>query len=288
MTSFLVTLLALFASCYVLQNVVCSAYLIDNRGLFPQKYNVITSASSSESKGTDSSSSSESTSKPIDSSSLSSSSSEEEESDKKQEGIALRKTAQEVLSYSHKRFCQSENRYLDSDGTCQPCSRCGPGRYVREECRTDRDTVCQWCFNQFPIRNEDFRAKCQRPLLIRPPQMAQEDPAESSSSSSEEEEESNEVDESNVGPKRYLFSKIRIESNNWWKVEFAMEICFYLALIALILSIIRFLSKTRSYRTVHITAPVLDEADHKNIIKAVESIRNKLGKKDYERLEEFI
>uniref|UniRef100_A0A915ECZ1 Uncharacterized protein n=1 Tax=Ditylenchus dipsaci TaxID=166011 RepID=A0A915ECZ1_9BILA len=68
-----------------------------------------------------------------------------------------------------------------------------------------------------------------------------------------------------------------------------MESCFYLALIALIFVVIRFISKSKPYyRTITVSPPMLDEHNTKDIIRAAEQIREKLGKKGYNRLEEFI
>lgn len=113
--------------------------------------------------------------------------------------------------------------------------------------------------------------------------------ADSDENSEEEQDEKGSTLKDRLISKSYLsFSTITIDSSYWWKLEIILEIFFYIALIALIFSIIRFLSKSKSYRTVHITAPVLDDIEHKNIVKAAASLREKLGKKDYERLEEFI
>ena len=99
----------------------------------------------------------------------------------------------------------------------------------------------------------------------------------------------------------YLFRFVGInnskESDNWWKLELAVKIGFYLSLITLILAIIRYVykkkfssSKRSLYHTVQVKSPpALEEFQEKDIIRAAESIRQKLGKKDYERLqEEFI
>uniref|UniRef100_A0A915MZJ1 Uncharacterized protein n=1 Tax=Meloidogyne javanica TaxID=6303 RepID=A0A915MZJ1_MELJA len=99
----------------------------------------------------------------------------------------------------------------------------------------------------------------------------------------------------------YLFRFVGInnskESDNWWKLELAVKIGFYLSLITLILAIIRYVykkkfssSKRSLYHTVQVKSPpALEEFQEKDIILAAESIRQKLGKKDYERLqEEFI
>ena len=79
-----------------------------------------------------------------------------------------------------------------------------------------------------------------------------------------------------------------MEASSWWKAEMAVEMGFYLALIVLVLAVLRFMCKARptSYRTVHVNPPALDDLDQKNIVRAAESIREKLGKKGYDRLEE--
>ena len=78
-----------------------------------------------------------------------------------------------------------------------------------------------------------------------------------------------------------------MDESGWWKAELAVEMAFYVALIALVLAVIRFLCKARPlYRTVHVNPPVLEEMDERNIIRAAECLRQKMGKRGYERLEE--
>jgi len=208
------------------------------------------------------------------SSAVSSSSSAEEELVPLMTQWELKKTTDEVSPYSRVRICPpvgNNKRYMNGEIGCEFCSICKSPLYARESCKNDRDTECEWCFSKSPVKNADYQAKCGN--------------IKQSGSYDESFEENDLID---PAAKSYMLSAVSIDSNYWWKVEIIMEVCFYVALIALIISIIRFLSKTKSYRTVHITAPVLDVEDQKNIVKAAESIRNKLGKKDYERLEEFI
>jgi hypothetical protein len=84
---------------------------------------------------------------------------------------------------------------------------------------------------------------------------------------------------------------VQLDASSWSKAELAVEMAFYLALIALVVAVIRFLCKARAssaYRTVQISPPPppMDDLDQKNIVRAAESIRQKLGKKGYDRLEE--
>jgi hypothetical protein len=184
----------------------------------------------------------------------------------------------------------SMNMFLSDDKTCRSCSLCGPDLYVREQCLRDRDTVCDWCLNPFPVRNTDFHSKCDDYIKVR------REFLETIEGRSLEDRRRNSpltVDEDDGDQQTLLhISAISISSadpNYWWKLEMLLEVCFYLALIALIFSVIRFLSRTKPYyRTINISPPMFDEADNKNIIQAAESIREKIGKKGYEKLEEFI
>jgi len=212
------------------------------------------------------------------SSSSSSSSSSSEESESAEQWDLL------SSSYSAAESCFLQGKFLAKDGKCLPCSRCGQELYIREVCSSERDTVCGWCFTRFPEMNEDFHAKCDNLIEIHRTTHRKLVLGTDSDSNNGEFE-----DVSSTAKSFSILSAVSIDSNNWWKLEIIMEVCFYLALIALIFSVIRFLSKNKPYyRTVHVSAPILNEAEEKDIIHAAESIRNKLGKKGYERLEEFI
>jgi len=186
----------------------------------------------------------------------------------------------------------SAGMFMASDKSCRSCSRCGPDLYAREDCWLDKDTVCDWCLNPFPIRNEDFHAKCDNYIKVR------REFLETIEGRSMDDRRRNSLlttdsDGNDDNDQQTLLHistiSISADPNYWWKLEMLLEVCFYLALITLIFSVIRFLARTKPYyRTVHVTPPVLDESDHKNIIHAVESIQGKLGKKGYEKLEEFI
>uniref|UniRef100_A0A915EEI6 TNFR-Cys domain-containing protein n=1 Tax=Ditylenchus dipsaci TaxID=166011 RepID=A0A915EEI6_9BILA len=46
------------------------------------------------------------------------------------------------------------------DKKCRPCSQCGPDLYERSVCEDNQDTVCDWCLNPNPLKNDDFQLKC--------------------------------------------------------------------------------------------------------------------------------
>jgi hypothetical protein len=168
---------------------------------------------------------------------------------------------------------------------CRPCSLCGSDLYIRKACSKDKDTFCEWCLTPNPLKNRDFREKCTNFIKI------------NSDFQKALEQKNDEESQIQVQPVylhhellgHYRYPQISIHSWNSWKLEIILEYCFYLALIVLIFVIIRLLTKSKPYyRTVTINPPVFDESDNKNIIQAAEHIREKLGKRGYDRLEEFI
>jgi len=160
---------------------------------------------------------------------------------------------------------------------CRPCSQCGPDLYVRERCATKKDTVCDWCLNPNPLKNSDFRLKCTDMIQLQ----------EEFQQLLGQREDTYKTAVVHHQPQTLRFTRLSL--NTSYKIEMIMEACFYLALIALIFVVIRFISKSKPYyRTVTVNPPVLDESDTKNIIRAADHIRAKLGKKGYEKLEEFI
>jgi len=195
-----------------------------------------------------------------------------------------------------KRACPMDK--YSKGGKCRPCSLCGPDLYVRQPCQSTKDTMCDWCLNPKPLKNRDFQLKCYEGVKIH---NEMRDEMESSSSSEDassykdrrmrvllrgEPVMDQEIYATEIR-EPFRFSHVAIQSS--WKLEMIMEMCFYLALIALIFVIIRFITKSKPYyRTVTVNPPMLDESDNKNIIRAAEHIREKLGKKGYERLEEFL
>ncbi|KAI1731962.1 TNFR/NGFR cysteine-rich region domain-containing protein [Ditylenchus destructor] len=162
---------------------------------------------------------------------------------------------------------------------CRPCSECGPDLYDRQKCTANSDTKCDWCLNPTPLKNRDFQLKCTDVIQLKREfqQLL---------------EKRDEVfKDSMVKP---LYAESQAVRLTWtvspsWKLQMIIEASFYLALIALIFVVIRFISKSKPYyRTVTVDPPVLDESDNKNIIRAADHIRQKLGKKGYDRLEEFV
>lgn len=233
----------------------------------------------------------------------SSSSSQEDDDDLGEIPKVLVRTADKVLSYALTKTCP-QNKFLSKDGNCQLCALCGPGMYVREKCSQKADTICGWCYGANSVKNANFLLKCSQKASL------SSSSSSSSSSSQAQDNDENETDEDEkstdterlakkesgknsmkVESKSFLFSAITIDGNVWWKIEFVMEMIFYIALIALIFAVIRFLSKALAYkkhRTIHIDTPVFGDDDRKNIMKAAASLREKLGKNGYERLENFV
>jgi len=166
---------------------------------------------------------------------------------------------------------------------CRPCSQCGPDLYVRERCATKKDTVCDWCLNPNPLKNSDFHLKCTDMIQLQEEFRQLLGQREDSFKSAVVKP----IYVEHQPQQSLRFTRLSL--NTSYKIEMIMEACFYLALIALIFVVIRFISKSKPYyRTVTVNPPVLDESDTKNIIRAADHIRAKLGKKGYERLEEFI
>jgi len=173
---------------------------------------------------------------------------------------------------------------------CRYCSQCGPDLYIRQHCTSEKDTLCDWCLNPTPLKNRDFRLKCIDYIKLQKDFRKMVDQRGSSSGDSQEITVVQPVLVHHHAPAgHYSYPQFSIHAWNAWKLEMVLEVCFYLALIALVFVVIRLISKSRPYyRTVTVSPPMLDEADNKNIIRAVEQIREKLGKKGYDRLEEFI
>ncbi|KAL3112732.1 hypothetical protein niasHT_019706 [Heterodera trifolii] len=173
-----------------------------------------------------------------------------------------------------------KSKFFDSKSDeCRPCSICGPDLYEREKCRTDSDTVCEWCLTNLRVivRNNDFHVKCEQLIALRDQfraALAQHS-----------------VVQGKEKPTIYSVSMFE-NASKLWKIELFVEMAFYITLIALVLAVIRFLVKSRSnttYRTVTVTPPMLEEWEQKNIVRAAESIREKMGGKGYAKLdEEFI
>jgi len=179
---------------------------------------------------------------------------------------------------------------------CLPCTLCGPDLYVRQQCQLDRDTVCDWCLNVRALKNDDFQLKCfevakihrEFELLARRPSSQVLPERDLTSVVFVEKDPAPYVSYTSIREPFRLASKAAAERNTW-KLEMLVELCFYLVLIALIFAVIRYISKSKPYyRTVTVHPPILTEHDSKDIIRAAEHIREKLGKKGYNRLEEFI
>jgi len=186
-----------------------------------------------------------------------------------------------------------KGKFLKSS-KCLPCTICGPDLYVRQLCQPDRDTVCDWCLNAKALKNNDFKLKCfevakihrEFELLVRRPSSQVLPERDLTSVVFVEKDPAPYVSYTSI---REPFSMSKVSAQNTWKLEMLVEACFYLLLIALIFAVIRYISKSKPYyRTVTVNPPVLTEHDSKDIIRAAEHIREKLGKKGYNRLEEFI
>uniref|UniRef100_A0A1I8BUS5 Uncharacterized protein n=1 Tax=Meloidogyne hapla TaxID=6305 RepID=A0A1I8BUS5_MELHA len=218
----------------------------------------------------------------------SSDSSSEENSVEKEEGEF---PLENVADWQPPPVCP-KGQFRSNGGNCKQCSVCGEDLLL-----------CEWCLNGWNRFENigDFEIKCVKMLNIR----------DIFNRKINGMKNQNQQQPTNEGWKKTLAmvfpsestNLIRIfginvgiskEVNDWWKIELAVKIGFYLTLISLALAIIRFIykkkSSSRTYHTVQVKSPpALEEFQEKDIIRAAESIRQKLGKKDYERLqEEFI
>uniref|UniRef100_A0A914BZ54 TNFR-Cys domain-containing protein n=1 Tax=Acrobeloides nanus TaxID=290746 RepID=A0A914BZ54_9BILA len=173
--------------------------------------------------------------------------------------------------------CPKSTFLLDVDNKCHPCSICGPDLYELEECTPESDTVCDWCFSPTPTKNNDFKLKCgdvDLKSIFRIVVKAQRDEAI--------EDDSYEI---------FAAEEARAakEAKRWAVAANVAKFGFYFLLIILIVIVIRYVRKSKqAYRTITLTPPMLNEHDSKDIIRAADHIRQKLGKKGYDRLEEFV
>ncbi|KAH7724848.1 hypothetical protein AAVH_07436 [Aphelenchoides avenae] len=146
---------------------------------------------------------------------------------------------------------------------CVRCTACGNGLYTRSGCTPEKDTVCDWCLTTNPKRNADYEVKCADWIQVK-----------------QELDAIAEGKEGENDPKSATSAFLR---------DTVLKVAFCLTMVGILLVAFRQLKNARkSHRTVTIVAPLLDECDSKNIIRAAECIRGKLGKKGYEQLEEFV
>ena len=184
----------------------------------------------------------------------------------------------------HSAICP-KGQFRLSDGNCKQCSNCGPDFYERQPCKDNRDTRCESCYSEFAKSGlGDFDEKCAETIQLR------REFRRVMAAQYERERKASAGFQSQVQSTVHFTPVHHLDGAGWWKAELAVEMAFYLALIALVLAVIRFLCKARpsagTYRTVQISPPALDDMDQKNIVRAADSIREKLGKKGYDRLEE--
>jgi hypothetical protein len=196
----------------------------------------------------------------------------------------------EIRSVKKAPACR-ENFFLNAGNRCQACSLCGPDLYVLTECSASKDTVCQWCLAVDAVKTDDFENKCTQALRTHEElALHAEEHMLDSSSSSESEEDVEEMEEKPAASRRYFIRIDAMAAPSCWKViEPFLQGLMYLTIICLLVVIIRYVQKSRhTYRSITVHPPVFDDHDSKNIIRAADHIREKLGKKGYERLEEFI
>jgi len=227
-----------------------------------------------------------------DASNVSNSSSSDSESSSDSDYYSQSEEDQLVLSLGRK--CTKME--FAKRGKCLPCTLCGPDLYVREACQPDKDTLCDWCFSKSTLKNDDYKLKCFTKVDIQNngfEQLFRVQPAQLRAREQEigvvfvEPDPAPYVSFSTVKEPFVLAKHSHLQSS--WKAELLIEASFYLVLIGVIFAVIRFISRSRPYyRTVTVNPPLLNEHDNKDIIRAAESIRIKLGKKGYDRLEEFI
>jgi len=180
------------------------------------------------------------------------------------------------VEVSNEANCPKDSFLWEADNKCHPCSRCGPDLYILEECTPDEDTVCDWCYSPTATKNRDFKLKCgdvQLKSIFRVMVKAQrEEPVQDDSYEifARDEERMKEV-------------------RRWAAAASIAKFGFYFLLTVLIAIVIRYVRKSKqAYRTITLMPPMLDEHDSKDIIRAADHIREKLGKKGYNRLEEYV
>ncbi|KAF7639640.1 hypothetical protein Mgra_00000965 [Meloidogyne graminicola] len=222
-----------------------------------------------------------------------STSEEEEDSLENENG---KNSLENVENWKSFKFC-IEGEFLSNKGNCQQCTICEGNYFEKKPCQSNQDTQCELCINVWKdIENMgDFLTKCTKIDNFR-------NKFYQKMNEIKNEQKSEGFWKKNL-PKiffpsessTYLFNFIGIKdnNNNLWKIELIIKIIFYLLLIILILSIIRFIYLKKSfkkYQTIQIkNPPILEEFQEKDIIRAAENIYQKLGKKNYEKLqEEFI
>nr|CAD2147312.1 unnamed protein product [Meloidogyne enterolobii] len=199
-----------------------------------------------------------------------------------------------------------KGQFRSNGGNCKQCSVCGKYLFEKKPCQSDQDVQCEFCITGWKEfgNNRDFEIKCAQMINIR--KIFHRQLSERKIQQQNQQQQANgdlwkKITMAFPSESTYLFRFVGInnskESDNWWKLELAVKIGFYLSLITLILAIIRYVykkkfssSKRSLYHTVQVKSPpAMEEFQEKDIIRAAESIRQKLGKKDYERLqEEFI
>jgi len=184
----------------------------------------------------------------------------------------------------------AEGEYMGRD-KCHRCSACAPDFYARRRCQADADVICDSCFAKHPLRNLDYWLKCLAAVRV------------NGGKSPFEAMETSQSAESRYGYKALAASEraafretvVRVpvtlkKPSAWsWKVEFILESMLYLAVVLVAFAGFRLATRTKPYyRTVTITAPVLDEEDKTNIHTAAEYLREKMRGRRYIDLEEFV
>jgi len=186
----------------------------------------------------------------------------------------------------------AEGEYMGRE-KCHRCSGCAPDFYARRGCQADADVICDSCFAKHPLRNLDYWLKCLAAVRVN-----------GGKSPFEAMEEASQSAESRYGYKALSASErtafretvmrvpvtLKKPASAWsWKVEFILESMLYLAVVLVAFAGFRLATRSKPYyRTVTITAPVLDEADKTNIHTAAEYLREKLRGRRYIDLEEFV
>ena len=178
-------------------------------------------------------------------------------------------------------------------GKCRPCSQCGPDLFESQQCSQFTDTICDWCLNPNTLpehrllNNINYHKKCADIIQLQREfheLLEQRNPSENSQIvvikpifNDYDRQKSRYID----------FPKW--SNDNSIKLQMIIEMFLYLTPFTVIFALIYFISKRKTqYRTVTVEPPKLDENQCKHIIRAADNIRDKLGKKGYNRLEEFI
>jgi len=187
----------------------------------------------------------------------------------------------------HEPIC-AEGEYMRQE-SCYQCSICGTDFYARRRCQAYTDAICDWCFAKNPLRNLDFWLKCLMAVKVNGgkslfDEMKVLQPAESLYQVVAASERT-EIRETVIRVPLRL-----AKPSPWsWKVEFILESMLYLAVVLLAFAGFRLVTRSKPYyRTVTITAPILDEAATSDIHVAAEYLREKLRGRRYEDLEEFV